>query len=196
METEAELHMLYERERTYDQEIATLGAEFNRQISELQNHNDAKLSHIRCLHAAISNLGLRHPLKHQTHEWDDLTDELPSMVQRIENINIKLKELELERDRLKDQEDGCEDVISVGGTSVGGTSTHKPSPAANVYRPSAGDKDKDKNKDAKKMREHRRPDPKPPVKVRNPSPTASNTSKSVRRKTRTVNTGAGFFFGN
>lgn len=192
---------MYDRERTFEQEIATLGAEVttkDKLIGVLENHNDAKLYHIRRLHAAISNLGLRHPMTHQTHDWDDLVDELPAMVQRIENINLKLKELELERDRLKDQEhDSEEDMISGVMPSV-----PKPPSAVNGSKIPSREKEKDKEKDGKKKKEHRRSsDTKPPSKVRSPSPTSSeaskaNTSKSVRRKSRTADTGSGFFFGN
>jgi hypothetical protein len=195
VETEIELHSLYARERTFEQEIATLGAELtakDKLISGLEDHNDAKLSHIRRLHAAISNLGLRHPMNHQTHDWDDLTDELPAMVQRIENINLKLKELELERDRLKDQEhDSEEDMVPSVVPSV-----PKPPSAANGLKIPTREKDKDGRK------KHRRStDAKIISKVRSPSPTSSeaskaNTSKSVRRKSRSVNTGSGLFFGN
>jgi hypothetical protein len=130
-------------------------------------------------------------MNHQTHDWDDLTDELPAMVQRIENINLKLKELELERDRLKDQEhDSEQDMVPSVVPSV-----PKPPLAANGLKIPTREKDKDGK------RKHRRStDDKTTSKVRSPSPTSSeaskaNTSKSVRRKSRSVNTGSGFFSG-
>ena len=204
VDTEVELHTLYDRERSFEQEIDTLGAEVtakDKLISGLENHNDAKLYHIRRLHAAISNLGLRHPMTHQTHEWDDLTDELPAMVQRIENINLKLKELELERDRLKDQEhDSEEDIVPCGVPPA----PKAPSAVVGSKLPAREkdkEKDKEKDRDGKKKKEHRRStDARTSSKVRSPSPTSSeaskaNTSRSVRRKSRSVNTGSGFFFG-
>lgn len=188
---------LYQQERAFEQKIATLGHDLaakDELIAELQNHNDAKLSHIRRLHAAISNLGLRHPMKHQTHDWDDLTDEFPAMLDRVKGINNKLKELELERDQLREQEhDPEEDTIATGAPSA-----PKLPSAVNGSKPST--KDKDKDHDAKKKKEHRRSsDGKQPSKVRSPSPTSSetskaNTSKSVRRKSRHVGNGSGFFF--
>jgi hypothetical protein len=189
---------LYQRERTFEEEIATLGDHLTakgKSIVELQNRNDAKLSHIRRLHAAISNLGLRHPMQHQTYDWDDLTDELPHMLQRVGGINEKLKELELERDQSRDQEHDSEDDI----TAAGVPSAPKPPSAVNGSKLST--KDKDKDKDAKKKKEHRRSsDAKHSSKVRSPSPTSSetskaNTSKSVRSKSRSVGNGSGFFFG-
>lgn len=192
---EAELRELYSRERTFEQEIAALKADLAAKdsvISGLDNHDYAKLFHIRRLHAAISNLGLRHPMTHQTRDWDDLTVELPAMVERIENINLKLKELELERDARRDQEleSEAETVLTME------PSARKPLSVGNASRPSAREKDRDKKKDATKMKEHGRPHAKLPSKVRSPSPTASNTSKSVRRNSRNFNTGSGFFFGH
>jgi hypothetical protein len=160
-------------------------------VAELENHNDAKLYHIRRLHSAISNLGLRHPMKHQTQDWEDLTDELPAMVQWIENINMKLKELELERDKLNDREQDSEEDMVAGGVP----SAPKPPSVVNGSKAST----KDKDKDGKKKREPRRASDPKPSKVRSPSPASSeaskaNTSKSVRRKSRSVNGGSGFFF--
>lgn len=201
METELELHTLYRRERAYEQEIGSLRAELTEKdklISGLQNRDDAKLSQIRRLHAAISNLGLRHPMTHNTRAWDDLTHELPSMVQRIEDINLKLKELERERDQLKDQEYESEaDTITDAVPSVLKTAS-----AVNTSKLSS--KDKDRDKDSKKKKEHRKSSDgklSTITKLRSPSPTSSeasraNTSKSVRRKRRSVNSGTGFFSGN
>ena len=197
-EIEVELRNLYQQERASVQEIATLRDDLaakDKLIVELQNHNDAKLSHIRRLHAAISNLGLRYPLKHQTQDWGDLSDEYPAMLERIMGINFKLKELELEQDQSRDHEhDSEDDAISREVPSA-----PKPPSAVNGSKLSA--KDKDKDHDAKRKKEQRKQsDAKQPSKVRSPSPTSSetskaNTSKSVRRKSRNVGNGSGFFFG-
>lgn len=191
MQTELEIQTLYRRERTFEDEILALRAELtakNKVIDELQNHNDSKLSHIRRLHAAVSNLGLRHPMTHQTYDWDDLTDELPAMLQRTENINAKLKELELERDRINDEEQDSEDMAEGGVPSA-----PKPPSAVNASKLPNRQKDKgsDKEKDAKrKTKENRRSaDAKPYTKARSLSPPSSeaskaNTSNSLRIKSR------------
>jgi hypothetical protein len=191
MQTELEIQTLYRRERTFEDEILALRAELtakNKSIDELQNHNDSKLSHIRRLHAAVSNLGLRHPMTHQTYDWDDLTDELPAMLQRTENINAKLKELELERDRINDEEQDSEDMAEGGVPSA-----PKPPSAVNASKLPNRQKDKgrDKEKDAKrKTKENRRSaDAKPYTKARSLSPPSSeaskaNTSNSLRIKSR------------
>jgi hypothetical protein len=198
MKTEVELHTLYGRERAFQEEIDSLRADSSTKdklINGLENNNHAKLFHIRRLHAAIENLGLRHPMTHRTHDWDDLTDELPRMVQKIQNIDLKLKELELERDKLKDQEqDSEEDIVPAGLPSA----PRPPSPVSGI-KPSTS---KDSDKDAKKKKVHRRSsEAKPPPRIRSPSPTSSdtskaNTSKFVRRKSKNHNNGSGFFFPN
>lgn len=116
-------------------------------------------------------------MNHQTYDWDDLTDELPAMVLRIEKINEKLKELEVERDRLNEQEQhGDEDFIPDGMPPV----PDAPS-AANGSEPPS------KDKQAKRKDNRRVPEGKPFGKVRSPSPVPSNaskpnTGKSIRRK--------------
>ena len=137
-------------------------------------------------------------MAYTTQDWDELSDELPAMVQRIDKINITLKELELERDKRNDQEcDSEEDWIH------GQVPTVPKAPSA-VTGPKSATKEKDKEKDKdgkKKKKEQRRSvDAKATSKIRSPSPTSSetskaNTSKSVRRKSRNLNTGSGFFFG-
>jgi hypothetical protein len=192
MQTGLEVQTLYRRERTFEDEILALRAELTAKdkfIDELQNHNDSKLSHIRRLHAAVSNLGLRHPMTHLTYDWDDLTDELPAMLQRTENINVKLKELELERDRINDGEQDSEEDMTAGGVP----SAPKPPSAVNASKQPNRQKDKgrDKEKDAKrKTKENRRSaDAKPYTKARSLSPASSeaskvNTSNPLRIKSR------------
>lgn len=191
--TEAELSTLYARESAFEQESLAM----NQEISELKNHNDAKLYHIRRLHAAIANLGLRHAVAHTSQDWEELSDELPAMVQRIDQTNITLKKLELERDQRNEQECDSEE------DSIHGQVPAVPKAPSAVTRPKAAtkEKDKEKDKDGKKKKEQRRSvDAKATSKIRSPSPTSSetskaNTSKSVRRKIRNVPTGSGFFFG-
>ena len=189
---EDELRTQYARESTFEQEIVAKDQE----ISELKNHNDAKLSHIRRLHAAIANLGLRHAMAHTTHDWDELTDELPAMVQRIDKVNVTLKQLELERDERNDRElDSEEDLIPGRVPTV-----PKAPPAVTGPKSATKDKDKENDKNGKKKKEHRSStDAKATSKIRSPSPTSSetskaNTSKSMRRRSRNPNTGSGFFF--
>ena len=186
---EDELHTLYRRERTFEEEIANR----DKRIAELQAHNDAKLSHISRLHAAILNLGVRHPMRHQTYDWEDLTDELPTKIQWIENINRKLKELELEQDRLNDQERDFDEEEEEEVDSRAVPSAPKPPSVVSGSKLPT----KDKDKDVKRRKEHRRTAGVKPV--RSPSPASSetskaNTSKSVRRKGRNVGNGSGFFF--
>ncbi|ERF72146.1 hypothetical protein EPUS_02937 [Endocarpon pusillum Z07020] len=191
---EAELRTLYARESTFEQESLAM----NQEIGELKNRNEAKLSHIRRLHAAIANLGLRHPMPYTTQDWEELSVELPAMVQRIEKINFTLKELELERDKRYDQEcDSEEDSIH------GQVPTVPKAPSAGTGPKSATkekDREKDKDGDKKKKEQRRSVDAKATSKIRSPSPTSSetskaNTSKSVRRKSRHHHPGSGFFFG-
>ncbi len=191
--TETELRTLYDRKITLEQEIVARDHE----ISELKHHDDAKLSHIRRLHAAIANLGLRHPMTHTINDWDELSHELPAMVHRIDKINITLKELELERDERKNQEpDSEEDSITGQMPTV-----PKAPPAVATHKSATKEKDKEKGDGKKKKEQRKSADAKATSKVRSPSPTSSetskaNTSKSVRRKSRALNTGSSFFSRN
>jgi hypothetical protein len=185
--TEVELRTLYDNEKTYQ-----------RDIDDLQYQNDAKLCHIRRLHVAISNLGVRHPMTYAMQDWDELCHELPTMVSKIDNINNKLKELELERDRIKAQEHESEEESVTGAVP----SVPKPPPAVGTSKPRSSEKDKAKEQAGKKKKEHRKSaDGRTSSKVRSPSPTSSETSKAntgrtVRRPSKSVHhTGSGFFFG-
>lgn len=193
VETEAELRDRYTRANTFEQEIDAKDQEIN----ELKNNDDAKLSHIRRLHAAIANLGLRHPMAHTTQDWGELTDELPAMVQRIDKINITLKELELERDGRYDQERDSDE-----GSILDQVPAVPKAPSA-VINPKSTTKDqnKERDRDGKKKEQRRSADAKATSKIRSPSPTSSetskaNTGKSVRRKSRNLNTGSSFIFRN
>jgi hypothetical protein len=133
-------------------------------------------------------------------DWDELSHELPTMVSKIDNINNKLKELELERDQINAQERESEDETVTGAVP----SVPKPPSAVGASKPTTSEKDKAKEQAGKKKKEHRRSsDAKTSSssKVRSPSPTSSeaskaNTGKTVRRQSKSFHhTGSGFFFG-
>ena len=184
--TEVELRTLYGNEENY-----------KREIDNLQYQNDAKLCHIRRLHVAISNLGVRHPMTYAMQDWDELCHELPTMVSKIDNINKKLKELELERDRMNAQEHESEEETVTGAVP----SVPKPPSAVGASKPTSSEKDKAKEQAGKKKKEHRKSaDGRTSSKVRSPSPTSSeaskaNTGRTVRRPSKSHHTGSGFFFG-
>lgn len=129
---------------------------------------------------------------HQTHNWEDLSYELPFKLQWIQNINAKLKELELEQDKRNGQQHDSEEE-EIYSAAV---------PLAPMPPAVSGSKlpAKSKDKDAKRNREHRRTaDGGPSVKFRSPSPASSetsraHTSKSARGKSRTAGTGSGAYW--
>jgi hypothetical protein len=128
-------------------------------------------------------------------DWDELCHELPAMVSKIDNINNKLKELELERDRINAQEHDSEEEIFTGTVP----SAPKPPSAVGVSKPTGSEKDQAREQAGKKKKEHRKSsDARTPSKVRSPSPTSSEASKAntgKRRPSKSLHIGSGFFFG-
>ena len=56
---------------------------------------EARLSHIKRLHEAITCLGLRLRRQHGLNSWEDLSSELPHMLDHIKGIDEQLKKLEI-----------------------------------------------------------------------------------------------------
>jgi hypothetical protein len=54
---------------------------------------EARLLHIKRLHEEIACLGLLHPRQHGLHSWEELSGELPHMLDHIRGINEQLKRL-------------------------------------------------------------------------------------------------------
>jgi len=90
----AELRSILDSKVKENEELKERMEELQGRMEVVEANDQSKLHHIKRLHAAVTCLDMRHPLRHRLNSWEELTEELPQLIDRIESTNELLKHFE------------------------------------------------------------------------------------------------------
>jgi hypothetical protein len=90
----AELRSILDSKVKENEELKERMEELQGRMEVVEANDQSKLHHIKRLHAAVTGLGMIHPLRHRLNSWEELTEELPQLIDHIESTNELLKYFE------------------------------------------------------------------------------------------------------